>query len=541
MRLNKRAIMLCIFYVAVQFLFSSCAAKVPDGKLKVIVFGAAEQVSGSMTLMEVSGKKILIDCGLFYPDDGDGSLANRQKAADVKNEALPFNAENLDAVIITHTHLDHIGRIPLLIESGFRGEIFCTQATKDILEVMLISQIRYDNRERNWVFSKSGIKTGQDGHRFVTTHWNNCKWQKNIKQDNLQIYKGQRTDAEEKFEVQFSPCKLCAEKTLAKIIPFISVRDFDKPFDIDPEIKGTYYYSGHIPGSASVLLEVNPKDGVFKKLLFSGDLGNSVGLLQDGPDPAPEVDELWVESTYGGISREINAEEEIMQFRKDIADALNNDGIAWIPAFALDRTQKILFEISEAKKSGIIPHNIPVFCPSPSAHEISKLYIEELKNKQNWFKPEIYLKDNVFSAYRQEFLTDIPRPAILITTSGMMDAAYSAMLGKKLLPDSSVTVFLVGYQDPGTPGGQIKSGQKVVEWKEEEIAVNARVNDYKSFSAHPDARELELWLSRQNKETTAIFLVHGNQPALEAQKNLLENIGFKNVIIPKEGEVLALP
>jgi metallo-beta-lactamase family protein len=540
MQLFNRAIILGLFFAAVQFLFSSCAAKVPAGKLKVTVFGAAEQVSGSMTLMEVSGKKILIDCGLFYPDDGDGSLANRQEAADDKNEALPIKAESLDAVIITHAHLDHIGRVPLLVESGFNGKIFCTQATKDILDVMLISQIRYDNRERNWVFSKSSIKTGQDGHPYVTAHWNNCKWQKNIKQTNLQIYKGHRTDAEEKFEVQFSPCKLCAENTLAKIIPHLSVRDFDIPFDIDPGLKVTYLYSGHIPGSASVLLEVNPGEGNPKKLLFSGDLGNSVGLLQNGPAPAPEVDALWVESTYGGISREIDAEEELVRFRKDIADALNNDGIAWIPAFALDRTQKILFEISEAKKSGIIPDHVQVFCPSPSAHEISKHYIEELKNKQNWFKPEIYLKDNVFSAYSREFLNEIPRPAILITTSGMMDAAYSAMLGKKLLPDSSVTVFLVGYQDPGTPGGQIKSGQKFVEWKDEEITVNARVNDYKSFSAHPDARELEEWLSRQNKETTAIFLVHGNLPALEAQKNLLESIGFKNVIIPKEGAVSLL-
>lgn len=541
MQLYNRGILLCLFYSAIQFLISSCSANATDDTLNVTVYGAAEQVSGSMTLMEVNSKKFLIDCGLFYPDDGDGSLASRQKAADSKNETLPFNAENIDAVIITHAHLDHIGRIPLLVESGFSGEIFCTQATKDILEVMLISQIRYDNRVRNWVYSKSSIKTGQDGHPYVTAHWNHCKWQKNIKQTNLQIYKGHRTDAEEKSEVQFSPCKLCAENTLAKIIPRISVRDFNIPFDLDQGIKVTYLYSGHIPGSASVLLEVNPKKGVSKKLLFSGDLGNSVGLLQDGPDPAPEVDALWVESTYGGIRREINAEEELMRFRKDIADALKNEGIAWIPAFALDRTQKILFEVSEAKKSGIIPNHVQVVCPSPSAHEISKLYIEELKNKQNWFKPEIYLKENVFSAYSRKFLNDIPRPAILITTSGMMDAAYSAMLGKKLLPDSSVTVFLVGYQDPGTPGGQIKSGQKFVEWKDEEITVHARVNDYKSFSAHPDARELEQWLSRQNKETTAIFLVHGNLPALEAQKDLLESIGFKNVRIPKEGAVLDLP
>jgi metallo-beta-lactamase family protein len=245
-----------------------------------------------------------------------------------------------------------------------------------------------------------------------------------------------------------------------------------------------------------------------------------------------------METTYGNTKRSIDAMMEFKRFKQEVADVVKKGGIAWIPAFALDRTQKVLYLISKAKKEGIIPENIPIFCPSPTAANITNIYQSELDKKEGWFKSDLYQESNVFAYHQQKLPKEIPQPSILVTTSGMMDAAFSDNLSQTLLPNALITVFLVGYQDPGTPGGQLKAGQTSVQWDGKQIEVNANVRDFKVFSAHADAQDLEKWLSNQNKQTTKIYLVHGEKSALFAQKKSLENLGFQNVKVPHEGEEL---
>lgn len=504
-------------------------------EVSVTVYGAAEQVSGSLTLVETRNSKFIIDCGLYYPEGAGSDYESRQATADALNEELPVDAKGIDFAVLTHAHLDHVGRIPLLVEKGFKGTIYTAEHGRDILKEMLFVQIRYDNRERHWVFTKERKVSEQDSSLYVTAHWNNCEWQSRINSSNKDIFVGRRTEGEEKLGISFSPCKSCAEITLTNVFHFVAAEPYNKIVTHGKDVSFTYLDAGHIPGSASVLVEV-PVNGVQRKLLFSGDLGNHIGILQNGPKPAPVADAIWIETTYGGHKRESEVLGELDQFKRDVSQVLKSGGIAWIPAFALDRSQKILHVIEEAKQEGVIPRVVPVFCPSPTAGNITDLYKRELSENSGWFRNDIYESSTVFTEHRRFVPESLPATSILITTSGMMDAAFSDKLAAELLPKGDVTVFLVGYQDPGTPGGQLKKGQKEIVWKDKKIAVNADVKEYKVFTAHADAGDITKWLENQDKKSVSLHLVHGERSSLNDQRQQLINGGFSNVFVPRKGE-----
>jgi Cft2 family RNA processing exonuclease len=191
-------------------------------------------------------------------------------------------------------------------------------------------------------------------------------------------------------------------------------------------------------------------------------------------------------------------------------------------------------------ESGIIPKNVPIFCPSPSAGDISNLYLEEHRTRaQRWFRNEIYSEASLFPAYDSILpYDDLPRPCILITTSGMMDEAFSKLMLDKLLPDPSTGVFQVGYQDPGSPGGQLKQQTGTVVWEDKVIPVAAKVYSYKAFSAHGDLNDILNFLKNQDKGKVKIYLVHGDSEALDAQLQKLTVGGFNSVKVARKAEKL---
>lgn len=538
--MQKKIILFIVLYF---FCYSLSCGKIKNfpnfnnssDKLSVTVFGGAERVSGSLTLLEAGNKRYLIDCGLYYPE-GEGEYEERQNKADALNSALPVDAASIDAIFITHSHLDHIGRIPLMFENGFKGKIYCTNATKIILREMLLEQIRYDNKVRDWKFSINSIKEGYDGNSYVTAHWNNCEWQNKISPRNLRGKISKRSEFQEELGIEISPCRSCAEIIVNFIMPNVSDYKYYTALNPDNNVKAVFLDAGHIPGSASVLLEVNQGKGISKKLLFSGDVGNYLGLFQNGPEPVPQADAIWMESTYGAYKRDQDINREFSEFKSDVAGVINGGGTAWIPAFALDRTQKILYLIKKAKEENIIQENISIICPSPTALAISEIYESEFRNKDGWFKKELYDETKLLPEFITKLPEVIPKTCILITTSGMMDAAFSDKLLKQLLPDKSTSVFLVGYQDPCTPGGQLKLDKNEIHWGENTIEVNAEVKNYGAFSAHADARDLNRWLSNQNKDKVKIFLMHGELSKMNEQIENLSGEGFKNVFIPAEGK-----
>lgn len=540
--MNKKLFLSIFLFAFCLNLSCNTESKSPDqkessGKLQVTVFGGAEQVSGSLTLVETGNSRFLIDCGLYYPE-GEGEHDERQNKADELNSGLPVDAGTIDAIFVTHAHLDHIGRIPLMFENGFKGKIYCTNGTKIIMREMLLEQIRYDNKLRDWEFSINNIKEGYSESKYVTAHWNGCTWQEKISPNNLRSKSGKRTVVQKELGLDMSPCRVCAEITLESILPHVESYEYNSDIKSENNTIIKFLDAGHIPGSASVLMVVNPGKGINGKLLFSGDLGNYIALFQNGPDPAPEVDAIWMESTYGAFQRDKNVKSEFTDFQNSVSRVVNNGGIAWIPAFALDRTQKVLYLISKAKKEHIIPENVKVYSPSPTAFAITEIYKTEMRIKNGWFKKELYNETELFPEFKRELPEIIPKPCILITTSGMMDAAFSDKLLRQMLPEKTTSVFLVGYQDPCTPGGQLKQDKQMIEWNENRIEVNAEILNYNAFTAHADADDLIHWLSNQNKDKVKIFLVHGEHSKMKDQIQNLTNKGFKNISIPVKGDVI---
>lgn len=495
----------------------------PAQELEVISHGAAGRVSGSLHEVRTPAGTLLVDCGLFYPDGDPGQdFEARQAEAQRLSETLPPGATQVDAVLLTHAHLDHVGRLPLLIRSGYQGKVYCTPVTARLLRLMLLSQIRYDDMPRTWVFSQNSIKKSDDGRRHVTAHWrSDCKWRQRIKDHNARTHSGRRTDIERKLGLDLAPCTECGRMDLDPVLAHVVELPYDYPYQVVPHIEVTFLDAGHIPGSASILIETGGR-----RLLFSGDVGNDLSQLQPGPKPFPQVDALWIESTYGATVRSPDVANEFQRFQRTVADALKSRKVVWIPAFALDRTQKVLHNIQLARQKGLLPGNVPVYCPSPLAAEITDLYVELLHNGTAGFRTHLYdHPEAVFAPQKRHMPKHIQGPCIMITTSGMMDAAFSESLASQLLPRSDVAVFLVGYQDPGTIGGQLRAGNRQVTWEGTRIDVAATVHNFSAFSAHADAADLLRLLANQLPDTP-LFLVHGDPSASKALASFLQKNGF---------------
>ena len=506
----------------------------PPTQAKVTVYGAAGQVSGSLSLLDTGTARCLIDCGAFY--------ANAEETVPPHGDAaFAFNPRDIQAVFVTHAHQDHIGRLPSLVSQGFRGPIYLTEASRELAAVMLESAIRYDeNKKRSWCWSRKSLANATASHHALTVHWrSDCTYAQAIKPSNRESMdcslKQLQRSLKSKSGCDCTVCRTCVANELDDILKLMRVTPYRSPIRIGPGVQAEFLDAGHIPGSASVLFSVTI-GGKERKFLFSGDLGNEMSALFPGPRPAPSVDAVFVETTYGPKprSRSVNGEREV--FRKAVADAVRNNGIAWIPAFALDRTQKMLYELHVAQQKNVLPSNVPIFCPSPTAKKITEIY--HLHQKDGWFRPEVA---NDPQAWSPESLrksaklpAHLPRPCILITTSGMMTHSLSRELLGKLLPDSSVTVFLVGYQDPDTPGDSLKQGKSTITIDNQSIAVRANVRSFGCFSAHGDSRDIDAWLAKIHRDAKVV-LVHGDRDCLTGRHDQLRERGWRNVFVAEPG------
>jgi len=530
--MRNRDIIIGIFAI-ISFVLYSCSE---HKSFSVTVHGGSEQLSGSMTLIERGSQKILIDCGSYYPEGNDLSFESRKTEAIKLSLSFPFDPSDIDAVFLTHAHLDHTGRVPLLVKQGFRGKIYCSSGTLPILREMIFMAIRYGQEDREWCFSSKSIRPGFDGKNFVTAHWADCEFEHKIKSSNRKVFNGSREEGEKMFGCSFNPCKACATIKLNTILKLIESVDYNMKIKLYDGMAIEFFEAGHIPGAASIAISLTETNDKNAKYIFSGDLGNDLSHIQSGPNPAPEATALWIESTYGGIVRDSNLIDQIIEFQHEIASAVSNGDVVWIPSYALDRTQKVLFEINEAIQKGILSSNVPIFCPSPTADRLTKLYNNEQKdNKNHWFRPDIYRNVKIFPPYQIELPDNIPHPSILITTGGMMDMGYSLSLLDKIIPDENAQIFLVGYQDPFSPGGQLKEKKGEIEFDGRSIPVRAKIHNYNVFSAHADANDIENWLKNQEKNSVKIFLIHGDRARLDSQKNYLKKVGFMNVEIAKKG------
>ncbi len=517
-------------------------ARAARGDVAVTMHGAAGEVTGSLTLVECQGKTWMIDCGA-YQAGGDEENSHRGASVPRKNDALPPGATGAAGVLITHAHHDHIGRLPLLVDQGYRNPVYLTEATAAIARVMLRTDILYDKgRTRSWIWSSRSAAE----KRSTPIHWfPECEAARAIHEKNRRGRHCSLT-ALEGVVKRPRPCRTCAELEVARIARLFTIVSRGSPVALGPGVTATFLPAGHIPGAASILLTCGERDGKPLRLLFSGDLGNDASRLVAGPAPAPAADVVFLEATYGDQERP-GDDRGVETFRRDLVEALRVGKTVWIPAFTLDRTQKILREIVLAQERGEIDPAVAVSCTSPTAAAITDLYRSALAGRRGWFRPELegrpdaIIPPGLTAKPPTGFLRDGPSaPLILITAAGMLETAAGQSLLETILPRSDVEIFLVGWHDPASPGGRLQAGENPIVTPGHSIPRKARVRDYGCFSGHGDARDIDRWLAPVPK-TASLVVTHGDAEALVRRAADLRTKGWKNVRAARNGEVLLFP
>lgn len=454
--------------------------------MKIIFNGAAKTVTGSCYLLETENSKILIDCGMFQ---GEKELRERNY--------LPFNfnPEKIDAVFITHAHIDHTGLLPKLVKNGFSGPIYTTLSTKDLLKIMLLDSAHIQNFE---------------------TEWENKKRLRRGFQPILPLYR---------------------EDDVYKTLQLVKTIDYHKEFYPVPDIKVKYMDAGHILGSAFLELEVT-ENNITKKIIFSGDIGRTNQAIIKDPEVGDNADFIIIEGTYGNREhkKDEDTEKEILYMLNEV---VKNNGTLIIPAFAVGRTQEILYRLFEIFENNILPE-IDVFIDSPMAKEITEVYQNMISSYD--LKTEGYIKKGINPLKRKNFkfietleeskkLNDNNKLKIIISASGMCDAGRILHHLKHHIWKENTYILFVGYQAKGTLGRRIIEGANVVNILGESIKVNAKIFTIGGLSAHADVKELLSWLRFYKLSNPQIFIVHSEDDVAESfLYSIEEKFGLKPLI-----------
>lgn len=435
--------------------------------MKLKFCGAAGTTTGSQHLLEVNGKRILLDCGLYQ--------GSRKDAYDI-NCCFPlFDPTAINLVILSHAHIDHSGNLPNLVKNGFTGNIYATHATRDLCQIMLADCARIQESDIDFV----------NKHR-----------------------KRQGLEAVEPLYDEQD-----AERSLRQ---FVTV-GYDRPMPVADGVTLTFVDAGHILGSAQVVLDVEDRsDGKKKRFLFSGDVGRGGNEVLRDPVPVQDVDFMLMESTYGG--REHEAPPGYGEpFGEIIRRAVKRGGKILIPAFAVERTQQVLFVLHELREKGAIP-DIPVYVDSPlavSATEIYRLHPESVNDE---VYETLFQRDNPFgfekltlvrSVNGSKALNDVVGSAIIISASGMCEAGRILHHLKNNIGDPRTTVLFVGYCAENTLGRRIREGEREVPILGHRCQVRAAVEIIDSFSGHADHSELLDYFERTGGPKEKVWLVHG--------------------------------
>ena len=443
--------------------------------MQLSFYGAAGTVTGSKYLFSNGNQRVMVDCGLFQ-----GVKENRQR----NWEDPPFDPSTLDAVILTHGHLDHCGYLPVLMNRGFNGPVYCTQGTRELCELILIDSGYLQEEEAKY----------RNKHK-ITKH-----------DPALPLYT--EKDARRSLEF-FKPVGLDTEVEIAKGLSFNLTR------------------AGHILGSACVHLRSNGRTTV-----FSGDVGRPEMPVMRAPDPIKAMDYLVVESTYGGRLHE-NDEDPKAQLADVINRTVERGGILIIPSFAVGRSMTILHFISELREENRIP-DVPVFLNSPMAINATEIYCEHHKEHRLTADEcrDIYANvDFVRKREASQALNANKGPAIIVSASGMVEGGRVVHHLKSMLPDPRNTVLFVGFQAPGTRGEKILNGAESVKIHGEEIPCRAEVLDLPNLSAHADWREVIDWLGQTKEAPRMTFVTHGEPESAKAfSQHLRDELGWESRI-----------
>jgi metallo-beta-lactamase family protein len=461
--------------------------------MKIQFHGAAQRVTGSKHLIITDkGTKILLDCGLFQG-------LNTQEL----NQQFAFDPKEIDYVVLSHAHIDHTGLLPRLVGKGYTGKIFCTAATKDLCSILLGDSARIQES------------------------------------DLARINKRREKRGEEILENLYSQEDV--EKTLSQM----EAVNFREEFWLNDEVSCYFTDTGHILGSAAVMLTIRENEGE-KKLFFSGDIGRPNDKILKSPEAFSQADYIICESTYGSRlhETEVDVKAHLLSIVQKVC--VQQQGKLLIPAFSIDRTQELVYALDQLEDEGKLP-KIKVFVDSPLSVNATQI----MKKHPECFNPEVlaYLTKGDGDAFGfpnlyyvsatedSKKLNELQEPCIIISASGMAEAGRIKHHIANHIEDVRCAVLLVGYTSPDSLGGQLKAGMKKVNIFGKELDVRAEVLVMDSFSAHADYQEIIQFLACQDKnKIKQLFLVHGEIDVQTIFKDKLLAEGYTNVYIPAHQE-----
>jgi len=451
--------------------------------MKVKFIGGAGTVTGSKTLIESNGIRILIDCGLFQ---------GIKPLRELNWEPLPILPSTIDFVLLTHGHLDHCGWLPRLVDQGFTGKIYCTSPTAAISKLILLDSAKIQEEEAN-----QANEGGYSKHQI----------------------------AEPLYDVAQAE----------KVFPYFRVINVNEPVALDAEISAVFTNAGHIVGACSIALTLENKT-----LVFSGDVGRDNDVLLYPPTKPKKADYVFLESTYGN---RIHPDEDTkLLLETYINNTYEKDGTVIIPSFAVERAQTIMFLLWQLKKEERIP-NIPYIIDTPMGISVLDIF----KNNKKWHKlsdEDSVAMCQMFamiSDYQETINTIFDKhPKVVIAASGMATGGRVLSYFQNYIGLPETTVIIVGYQAEGTRGRKLLEGAPDIKIRGKYYDVHANIVEIEGLSAHGDQNDLLHWLSELTSKPKKVFLVHGeNQAADELRIKITEKYGF-DCTIPLMGQEFEL-
>lgn len=461
--------------------------------MKLTSYGAALEVTGSQHLLEVNGKKILLDCGLFQ---------GRRKLAFEKNRDFKYDPTTVDAVLISHAHIDHTGNLPHLVKEGFKGFIYSTTATKELCEVML---------------QDSAYIQEMDAEYFCRKLKDSC-----LEMDPLY------TQEDAKFTMQF-----------------FKPQELEVTFELFPGVKVTFFEAGHVLGSSMICVDVEDQDdGKKKRLIYTGDMGRcKLPIIRD-PYEFDRADYLLIESTYGN-RKHAPIEEGVPDLARVINRTIKRGGKVLIPAFALERTQELIYSLHLMADRGEIPKTLPIFIDSPLATKITEIFRRSTEFYDKEIREDFRTGENPFDPDQLKFTKSVDEskelnyfrgPCIIISASGMCEAGRIRHHLRNNLEDPRNSIAVVGYMAENTLGRKIIEGEKPFQVKifDQMYDVNAEIVILESFSAHADKDDLDRFISTI-EGLKKVMLVHGetDQSEIMAERVKAE-MGIESIVMEPE-------
>lgn len=438
--------------------------------MKIKFIGGAGTVTGSKTLVETNGIRILIDCGLFQ-----GLKALRE----LNWQPLPVLPSTIDYVLLTHGHLDHCGWLPRLVEQGFKGKIFCTRPTKEIAKLILLDSAKIQEEE--------AAKANRE-------HYSKHK------------------EAQPLYTVTQAE----------KVFPLFRVIKPNESVSLDAEISAVFTNAGHIIGACSIALEAEGKT-----LVFSGDIGRDDDVLMYPPVKPKKADYIFLESTYG---KRLHPDTDVkLQLEVFINNAITKGGTVLIPGFAVERAQSIMFILWQLKKEERIP-DVPYILDTPMGANVLNIFTEN----DEWHKltthecTEMIRMFSIVSRFEDTLaVIENHKPKVVIAASGMATGGRLLTYFEHCIGKPETTVIFTGYQAEGTRGRKLLEGDKEIKIYGRYYSVKANILEIQGLSAHGDQKNLLNWLSDLQNKPQKLFLVHGeNEPADEMRIKITENYGF---------------